>query len=329
MKENNNLDSIDIAKFILSLLVVSIHIQLFNGKLLPLNRMAVPIFFIFSSYLYFRKLDIKKRRLKKTIKRNTLLYASWFVFLLPITEYIRRYHELGVWGIIHIVRDFFLGSTFLASWYIVAFSLALLFVTNIPYNIHDRWCLIWVVPLYILCLMSSNYGFLFDDIALGYKIFDIVGYPHNNFLIGIVWVSITRYVISRNWFEKKDKLLLAKVLVSLFGLYFEYIVSQFIGNSALCNDCYIMLIPVSLYIAKVVVQCEIHIKYSCLFRELSTVIYCAHFSIYLVLKNVFSMAFDNYNIVIYVFTVAGCLLVYFVLKFAQKVKCLNFLKYSY
>lgn len=48
-----NYDSIDVAKFVLSILVVAIHVRPFDGYAVffrPILRTAVPLFFLISSY---------------------------------------------------------------------------------------------------------------------------------------------------------------------------------------------------------------------------------------------------------------------------------------
>ena len=83
----------DIVKFIMALMVVAIHSSLFPMVLYPWLRLAVPMFFIISSYFFFgnlRKVETdkeKNKRLWKYVKRNLILYGFWFVVLLPYTLY--------------------------------------------------------------------------------------------------------------------------------------------------------------------------------------------------------------------------------------------------
>ena len=85
----------DFLKFFLSLLVLAIHSALYPMILYPWLRIAVPLFFIMSSYFVFSKLctasaDAQKDVLKMFIGRNIKLYLCWFILLLPITIYIRK-----------------------------------------------------------------------------------------------------------------------------------------------------------------------------------------------------------------------------------------------
>ena len=95
-----NFNSIDIAKFVMAILVMSIHI---STGLSPstndflsncLARIAVPFFFIASGFFFFRKTEnLEFKNLIKTLKRIFLLFLGWtiiygiYVFLLIL--YIR------------------------------------------------------------------------------------------------------------------------------------------------------------------------------------------------------------------------------------------------
>ena len=85
----------DLIKFFLSLLVLAIHATLYPMVLYPWLRIAVPLFFMMSSYFLFSKLreapkDKHRAILKKFVVRNLQLYSYWFIILLPVTIYIRK-----------------------------------------------------------------------------------------------------------------------------------------------------------------------------------------------------------------------------------------------
>lgn len=55
MDVQRNYDIFDLIKFILSIFIVSIHSGIVPDIFIPIVRIAVPLFFIISSYLLFRK----------------------------------------------------------------------------------------------------------------------------------------------------------------------------------------------------------------------------------------------------------------------------------
>lgn len=96
-------DCVDAAKLVMSLFVVAIHANLFNQALFPTIRLAVPVFFIFTGFFTFSKINKmpfgnRKHGLWKIEKRYMQLYLFWFAVLLPFTLYNRQYHTYGLPG---------------------------------------------------------------------------------------------------------------------------------------------------------------------------------------------------------------------------------------
>lgn len=117
----------DVLKFVLALLIVALHTQLFPGIMKPWVRIAVPLFFMVSSFFFFRKVnkctDAAEARgvLAHFVKRSGMLYLFWFAVLLIPTIGIREYFNDGVLtGVAAMARDAVFGSTFVASWFITA-----------------------------------------------------------------------------------------------------------------------------------------------------------------------------------------------------------------
>lgn len=85
MKQHN---LVDLVKFLLSILVVAIHMGV--PILAELGRIAVPYFFIISGYFFFGKYnsspDLKSRQrlFYKYSKRIMQLFSSWLVIYLPL-----------------------------------------------------------------------------------------------------------------------------------------------------------------------------------------------------------------------------------------------------
>ena len=52
-----NYESIDLVKIVMSVFVVAIHTELVPDVLSPWTRIAVPVFFMISSYFFFNKLQ--------------------------------------------------------------------------------------------------------------------------------------------------------------------------------------------------------------------------------------------------------------------------------
>ena len=93
-KDNRQYNAIDIMKFIMSFLVVMIHKPIFSpehpfAKYISeevIAALAVPFFFIVSSFLCFKKMNGTKEDNKKFISfenRLLILYIIWTIIYIP------------------------------------------------------------------------------------------------------------------------------------------------------------------------------------------------------------------------------------------------------
>lgn len=127
MKEKFN--SIDIFKFVASIIVVAIHTNPFigcsndfiNNLWSTINIMAVPFFFISTGYLTFykrtdeEKIDIDL--IMNIIRKYVKLYLIWTIIYLPITIYDFIHNDRGiVVNILYFIRGFFLLGENFGSW---------------------------------------------------------------------------------------------------------------------------------------------------------------------------------------------------------------------
>lgn len=81
MSNRDNIDVFDVAKFIMAIMVVSIH-TLGKYAIYPIFRIAVPLFFMISSFLFFSnsKKNNGTKYLKKFCIRNIKLYFFILLF---------------------------------------------------------------------------------------------------------------------------------------------------------------------------------------------------------------------------------------------------------
>lgn len=139
---NSNISAIkrggyDILKFIMSLLIVAIHSKAFYGDfcsvfIAPLTSLAVPVFFILSSFFYFRKSFINGFELSSLgnyVKRIALLYLFWFIVNLPIIIIEKRYFiQTGITDLWRFVMDILFRYTYYGSWFFSSLVLAVVIV---------------------------------------------------------------------------------------------------------------------------------------------------------------------------------------------------------
>lgn len=167
--------SFDIAKLLCALLVIIIH----TNPLAPysavadfyltdvLARIAVPLFFAMSGFLFFGKLEFEdskikrcpenRARLKRYIKRIGLLYLVWSaVYLL---YQIPQWHATGWWGL-YVVKDYLASFLLSGSYYHLWYLLALLYAVPLLYLVltfvkKDKLIWICAAAWSIECLLHA------------------------------------------------------------------------------------------------------------------------------------------------------------------------------
>lgn len=325
-------DVVDIAKLILSYFVIGIHTKILDQELLPLFRVAVPAFFIYSSYFFFCK---DTPNLKKTVTRNFELYFFWFVVLLPVTLMARRYYEKGLLiGFISMIKDFFVGSTFLASWYISALTIALIVVYYIS---KCRKAPVILPCLMIFCfllsLLTSNYNFLVSNNKYFSHIIELwlryLGAPCESFVVGIFWVGVGYYLSKIRKTLNIKKISICAIL-SVFGVFFESFYIKWLGVEILSDECYIFLIPAAIFVVLFTLNCKYTIRMSETYRKLSTFNYCLHFSMAVVIDNIvgYFHIWNPYNLLTFAITIVFCYVLFRVVNALSKYRHFALLKYS-
>ncbi len=334
--------SLDIAKFVLSIAIVFLHInplgEQYGYLVYPVVRIAVPLFFMISSFLLFTKIDSacsqkqERQFLLAFVKRNLTLYLSWFVVLLPLTLVYRDYFSEGILnGLFEMLMSFLFGSTFSASWFIMALVIGATIIYFASKYIHNTITLIIAGFLYILCCLVSNYSGIFDTLTqtvnsiYPYEIF-------NSFVVSLIWIFFGKIFAhkykNRKPFSYKKILLLVLSAALLFG---EQIVITKLECSRY-NDCYFSLLLICPVVFSVLLDYNPSLKHGKELRVFSTVTYCLHASLRFVLKFLFEkLGYDigviPYSIYVFVIALLICAIATYIIYTLQKHKGFKWLKY--
>ena len=344
MKEMQNVTGndgrLDVLKFVLSLAIVAIHSALFENVLYPWTRLAVPLFFIMTGYFLFGKLKRtenaheRKAVLKGFIKRNLLLYLTWFILLSPVTFYMRDYFRGGVLrGLVRLVRAFLFASTFRASWYIMACVIGALIVYAASRVMKNRTLIcVFAVTGLISCLTSAYHPLMEANAALGavyagyQKVFAA---PQASYVVSLFYLACGKCFAEGKPGLSRDSIV--RLLVgSCICLYGEWrLVARLFGTIG--NDCYFFLMPTAVLIFALLQSGEAReIRNARRLRECSTVIYALHASLCSVIDHFVRAIF---HVRIAPVTFAGslviCLLAYLVLHWLRKHDRLRLLRWAY
>lgn len=333
--------SADILKFIMSVLVVATHCSVFNGRLTPLFRLAVPVFFVLSGYFFFSRINAledktaQRAYLKKSVRSNLRLYLFWFILLLPITLYIRDYISLGVLrGGLSFLRDLLFASTFQSSWYIMALIMGLCVLYPLSRKMGDKALLALGAFCYIPALLSSNYAFITESVSFLSlasetlsKAFEL---PCRNVFAAIIYLVIGKILASEQKPSSKKKSITGFAVCFLLTSA-EYLILKLYNVKTPETDCFVFLPLAAFYLCRFALSCELYTPKGITLRKISTVSYCLHMAVFMVVSKIFSLTDipDWNNLLLFII----CLLLTHmganVIISLSRLKAFSFLKYAY
>lgn len=295
---------LDILKVVLSFFIVGIHTTPVGAFYRPIIRVAVPVFFIMTSYFFFlnqKKLDSlneKRAYMWKYVRRFMKLYFFWFVVLLPITVICRKWYvDFGLGTFVRILQSFLFSSTFRASWFLMASLVNILFVWYVARRFSNIFLFILGFILYFICCLFSNYYYFIDKglvIDIYHKYVSVFSSPFNSFPVALLFVVIGKYLAEHSVYIPNKQLIILFVL-SIAFLYIEYYVIEikmmelypFPYQLFRNDDSFFFLIPSSFLLFVIVGQNYLKIdRETIILRNCSTIVYCCHCSIVSVVNHI-------------------------------------------
>lgn len=331
-----NYDIVDITKFILSLMVVCLHVPCGFDWMKPILRIAVPLFFMISSFFFFSKVrkisDVHSQLecLKHFVVRNLQLYLFYLLLFFPITLHRRKWLESGILhGIVSFLQDFLFGSTFVASWYIMASIIGMIIVFYLSRKLSNKFMLIFASVMYLFCCLFSNYYHFSEQLMGGFmeNFEKVLLVPYNNVFVSFFWIVCGKIFADRSTRPKRSMMIYILVLSVLLLL----VESRLTEKLCRTDDCYIMLIPVCIAIFTLIIQeYNVIFKNGQLLRKLSTLIYASHGSFIPVCSLVLNKTpFGNVSWILFIVTLLACLVYSFIVMKLEKKKYFSWLHYAY
>lgn len=185
MTNRKTYDSLDAVKWVSALLIIIIHTNPFHEiEILEfytkdvIARIAVPLFFAISGYLFFRKITFHNGKIARSsqnltylinyIKHLSLIYLGASVFYLLYK--IPMWYSIDWWGF-HALKDylvsFFLSGSEYHLWYILAsiYGIILFYIllSFIRFDVMKYLCIVgWVFE----CLLYSYSWIGIDNIGI-------------------------------------------------------------------------------------------------------------------------------------------------------------------
>lgn len=314
-------------KFLMAFLIVDIHVHgsaitppiLLEYVIHPIEGMAVPTFFVISSFLFFRKARYAEGQLGLVLhflKRLSILYLFWCVVWSPII-YIQKdyFHPMSALVPLYIVRDFFFGNMFDASWFLGALLVGVPMVWGLS-RLLKKDALVMIilfgVYLYLKFVKCLPVGW---DVP--YNWYNGFKDPNLAFPGGLLWIAIG-YVMANK-----------KVIV-----WMERVRNRWAWMAALLFFVLSLAIPVvpgilcvaSLFVAAYTWQLPEHPQLYRRFRTYSILFYVIHDCFKKIPKQLFG--WEN-GPMLFVVTIAFCFLASEFIMRMKEVKGFGWLRYAY
>ena len=339
-EKKENYDIFDLVKYILSFFIVAIYTGLYPSILYPWLRIAVPLFFIISSYLLFSKINRGVENeflvIKKYISRQIKMYIFWFIVLLPFTIIVRKewFSNGIVLGLFNCLKNTLFSSTFIASWYITSSIWGVIILYKASKKMNPKILTILASIIYFICCLRSSYYLRiiqFESIEKIINTFEILFVnPVFSFPVAIFWMNIGKLFADKKIKIKNNNYYFG-IIISALLLYFEWIITIKNENNN-DFDLYFMLAPFVIFCFIFILKHNVNIKKAYTLRKISVITYPMHASIakaLLLLFEKLNVCGNLASIISFVSTIIICHLTYFIFLKLSKYEKLKILKNAY
>lgn len=187
-----SINSFDVLKLLMAIMIIQIHAKALYPIVRPFRDSAVPVFFVLSSFFFFRKAwenSFKTSLLIRFLKRITIMYVLWF-FINIYYIYTHKNYFDSFKGILYLTHDVLFNYTFPGSWFLSALAIAviLIYITKqikLPSTI-------LFIGSFLLYFYLYYYQLLPDKYQIPYNFFQSFMRPELalTFLIAIPWCSL-------------------------------------------------------------------------------------------------------------------------------------------
>lgn len=226
---------IDIMRIIASLLVIGIHTYPFlqiNASLdffttHILGRLAVPFFFVTTSFFLYQNEQPSKQKFKKVLKHLSLLYFISILIYLPLQIYN---HTLPS-SFFNTIKTVFIDGTFYHLWYFPAAIIGLSLIYLFFHSLTMKQSFIIVIILYIIGLGGDSYYGLVSQNPLFKEfyryLFICCCYTRNGFFFAPLFMWLGAYcALRQNDIQKRNwvvvfllSFLMMNVEITLLSIY--------------------------------------------------------------------------------------------------------------
>lgn len=316
--------TIDIAKFIMAILVVGIHTEPFGFNVWLdrgfgiITRFCVPFFFVASSYFFW----CRGKDIFSYVKRIFILYFVWSLIYLPLNIPILSAMSAG-----EIFALFFWHGNNHSLWYLLASAIGLLITYGLVKLFNGNVKVVFTISVFVLlvgCIIST-YQPLTNKLLPCARISDVIGY-RNGLFYAFPYMALGAVIADST--SKKEKTISQYnmsfgLLISTALLAVESIIFIIFFNTHE-TILWMSMLPCSYFLFMFLSSLNISLKKNTalFFRKTSTLIYVSH--------TLFIVAFRSLNTYTYFFVVLPCaFLLSYAIVFISEKKYFRWMKYLY
>lgn len=244
-KGDKEIPGIQILKVFCAFLVVLIHEPSFlKGYIMPLTRIAVPIFFMITGYFILDSYgNLSEKKLKKTLYKITRLYiiVAFVYIIYKLLIYI-RHPEL--YSTVFLNYRYWIHFLFTGTkptghlWYLIALIQALVIII-VAIKLKVERMLFFIIPIgLVLNLIIGRYNFIFDDFNIPNNLI----LSRNVLTIGLPCILIGMMIRRYEHFLPSCKTIIILSFFTLCAIYVETIILR-VSFHSLQGDIILFTIP--------------------------------------------------------------------------------------
>lgn len=332
-----NFNSLDVAKLIAAILVVSIHKNPFHPGLLDdifvgmMGRIAVSFFYIASAFFLFLKTPVTGTTITHYLKRLFILFVFWFVIEVPFM-YLKYFaNSPTVYDAMTFVQQLFFGNVYNGAYFIVALIEGVPLVYFLSKFLSNTWLFMIGLILYLFCAVCDTYytvaPMFVRQVADAVNL--VIGDISVSFVPAIIFI-VAGKVIADNYTKISSCNLAYTGLLLILSMIF-YLME--VKNIAWGGYMLVSRIPTAILIFIFVlnIKLEKQLPYKS-FRKLSTIIFFSHF-IFVEFTYLFYFHFTEVlhldNTGQFFFVLLLSLLTYFIMTQGSKKKMFRWMRWGY
>ena len=247
IKKNN----IDVWRFIVSFLIVAIHISPFDKISPEFDFFFTRLFLMITGYYILDKSFENIQRLKDYTKKILKLYLFCILLYIPINIYMGKFSNINI---IQIVKDVLINGTLYHLWYLPALILGIWITYFLIKEIGHNKAFIITIILYLIGLLGdSYYGITVMNSTLTNiydVIFSICDYTRNGLFLAPIFLCMG-YIIKTHKNHSNLDLYLGVIFfifMTIEGIILHYF------NLQRHDSMYIFLIPLMYFLFKYLIS---------------------------------------------------------------------------